>query len=520
MAYRRTRSGLLIPDTLDHAERPETREIASTLDGRDVTRGYVSAMTRLLPEDAILSERLGGDINLYREVLRDAQVGSTLQQRRLALQRTEWQVIPGGETSLDQQAAQLVEETLERIRWDAVCGGMHFGVFYGYAVAECLWAREGARVALTAVRVRNRARFLFDGAQRLRLRTLANGEGELLPERKFWSFQTGADHDDEPYGLGLAHWLYWPVLFKRANIKFWLIAAEKFGSPTALGIFPPGATPDEQNKLLATLSAIQTDAGLIVPEGMKVELLEAKRAGGADHAALCEYMDRAIAKLVIGQVMTSEAVGGQYKAEVQDQVKDDLVKADADLICDSFNRSVVRWLVDYNFPGAAYPKVWRQVDESGAIPPEALNAYAMGIDRLAGLMPIPVAHIQSVTNIPAPTGDEPILQARAVGGALPSTPTVDGQPDGAAPDFAEPTSADAQALIDTEGDRDPGWDAAMEALLAPLFNALAEGLTPEQILGRMDEWYPAMDDEQLVALLTRAMAAADTLGRLEVTTDD
>ena len=60
---------------------PERGEIASTLDGRDITRGYVQAMTRLIPQDSILNERLNGDYSLYREVLRDAQVAAMLQHR-------------------------------------------------------------------------------------------------------------------------------------------------------------------------------------------------------------------------------------------------------------------------------------------------------------------------------------------------------------------------------------------------------------------------------------------------------
>ena len=496
---------------------PERGEIASTLDGRDITRGYVQAMTRLIPQDSILNERLNGDYSLYREVLRDAQVAAMLQQRRLALLRTEWEVIPGGEKRADKQAATLVEETLERIRWDAVCSAMHFGLFYGFAVAECFWGLDGSRVVLEGVRVRDRARFLFDGRQELRLRTLANADGEVLPERKFWCFRTGADHDDEPYGLGLAHWLYWPVLFKRANIKFWLIAAEKFGSPTVMGMFPPSATQEQQDKLLSTLSAIQTDAGLILPEDMKIELLESARTGGQDYSTLCDYMDRAISKLVVGQVMTSEAVGGQYKAEVQDAVKDDIVKADADLICDSFNRGPVRWLVDWNLPGAAYPKVWRQMDEG-----EDLNTRATREKTVfdMGFKPT-LEHIQEVYG-----GDWTEKAADTPAALVPTPPeeAPDEDPgeglgddaadaeDGA---FAERDVPAAQALIDAQGDQDPGWDAAMRALLKPMMDALEHGLPPEDILARMDEWYPAMDDAALVDLLTRAIAAAETVGRLE-----
>jgi hypothetical protein len=52
-----------------------------------------------------------------------------------------------------------------------------------------------------------------------------------MPERKFWTFSAGAATDDEPYGLGLGHFLYWPVFFKRNDIKFWLIFLEKFAAP-------------------------------------------------------------------------------------------------------------------------------------------------------------------------------------------------------------------------------------------------------------------------------------------------
>lgn len=482
---------------------PELGEIASTLDGRDVTRGWVTGMTRLLPQDGVLATRGSGDYELYRQVLSDTQVFAVLQQRRLALTKTEWVVNPGGDKRLDKQAAKAIEETLKAIRWDGVCAGMHFGVFYGYAVAECLWGRDGSRITLEQIRVRDRRRFHFDGEQRLRLRTASHPDGELLPERKFWSYCTGADHDDEPYGLGLAHWLYWPVLFKRTNIKFWLIAAEKFGSPTVMGTFPPGATPAEQAKLLSTLQAIQTDAGLIVPEGMSVELLEATRAGSADHASLCQYMDNAIAKAVVGQTMTSEATAGQYKADVQDAVKDDLVKADADLICDSFNRSVVRWLTDWNFPGAAYPTVWRQTEEAedpGQIAERNAKVFATGYRPT----------LQQTKDTYG--GEWEPVSAPADANTLPSLAG-----EGGAPSFAEGERErqTAQAAIDTEADRDPGWDAVMETLLKPIFDALEGGLTPEQILARLDEWYPALADDDLVELLARAMTAAETIGRLE-----
>ncbi|HAS85283.1 MAG TPA: portal protein, partial [Candidatus Competibacteraceae bacterium] len=353
-------------------DKPIFSEIASTGDGRDITRGWLTDDGRLPAQDPILTEFGGRHYDIYKQVLSDWQVRSTFAQRQLALTACEWEVEPGGSKRADKNAAALLEEQLKTVGWDDATQGMHFGVFYGFAVSECLYARDGSTVGLDRIKVRDRARFAYDAKMQLRLLTAKDSwKGEWLPDRKFWQFCTGADHDDDPYGMGLAHWLYWPVQFKRGNLKFWLIAAEKFGSPTAVGWFPPNTSADDRAKLLAALKAIQTESGIRVPEGIRIELLEAQRASGLDYERLCIYLDQAIAKITLGQVMTSEAVGGQYKADVQNSVRQELIKADADLLCESFNRGPARWLTEWNYPGAASPRVFRLTE-----PEEDLNGRA------------------------------------------------------------------------------------------------------------------------------------------------
>ena len=85
---------------------------------------------------------------------------------------------------------------------------------------------------------------------------------------KFWTFNTGSDNDDSPYGLGLGHQLYWPTFFKRNGLKFWLTFLGKFGGPTAIGKLP-GAMIDDPIKradVLAALKAIQSDSAVVIPE--------------------------------------------------------------------------------------------------------------------------------------------------------------------------------------------------------------------------------------------------------------
>jgi phage gp29-like protein len=341
------------------------REIATTADGIDITRGYTGPL--LTPYDSVLRARGGNDFVIYEQVLSDPEVKATFGQRQLAVTRCEWQVDAGGTKRIDKQAAEYVREQLgQRVAWDNITTKMLYGVFFGFAVAEVIYRRDGARVGLEAIKVRNRRRFRYAKDGGLRLLTMHSmTEGVPCERPYFWDFQVGADHDDEPYGQGLAHWLYWPVLFKRNGIKFWLTFLEKFGSPTAVGTYDRDATTEERSRLLAACRAVQTDAGIILPKGMEITLLEAARSGTSDYKTLHDTMDATIQKVVLGQTASTQGTAGKLgNDDLQGDVRDDIIKADADLVCESFNNGPARWLTEWNFPGAAIPRVYRVTEKA------------------------------------------------------------------------------------------------------------------------------------------------------------
>ncbi len=354
------------------------REIATTADGIDITRGYTGPL--LEPYDSVLRTRGAGDLLIYEQVYSDPEVKSTLNQRQLAVTQCEWQVDAGGDRPIDEEAAEFMRQQLHKVGWDNVTSKMHFGLFYGYAVAEIIYKREGSRVVIDAIKVRNRRRFRYGKEGDLRLLTMQQMfEGTPCEAPYFWDFCCGADNDDEPYGLGLAHWLYWPVLFKRNGIKFWLIFLEKFGMPTAVGKYDADATPVEKSRLLAAARALQIDSGIIMPKEMELALLEAARSGTADYKALQDQMDAVIQKVVLGQTASTQGTPGKMGNEnLQSDVRDDIIKADADLICESWNTGPAVWLTQWNFPGAATPRVYRVTEE-----PEDLDARAKRDETLS-----------------------------------------------------------------------------------------------------------------------------------------
>lgn len=356
-------------------QRPDFDELAPPDDPLNPLRGIVQQSTPfvsiLQPEDTVLRSKGGiENLRIYRELLRDDQVAAVWQQRRLALTSCDTVVEAGAEDAASQAAAEALQAELDLLNWDDVTEKMLFSVFYGWGVAEILWRPDGSRVAFDRIVVRDRARFRFDRQANLYLWQLG---WRPMPERKFWVINTGGDHHDDPYGLGLAHSLYWPVFFKRNDIKFWLVFLEKFGMPTALAKVPAGQINDPAtvSKAIAMLRQIATDAGVVVPDNVAVELLEAARGGAADYQSLHDAMNGAISKIVVGQTMTTDSGSSRAQAQVHERVAQAIVEADSDLLCGSFNAGPVKWWTEWNFPGATPPRVRRHTEA-----PEDLNSRA------------------------------------------------------------------------------------------------------------------------------------------------
>jgi phage gp29-like protein len=472
---------------------PEFREIATTRDGLDITRGYVEGLGLLAPGDSVLREH-GSDYDVYRDILRDDQVKPVWEQRRLAVVSREWEVIPGGKRAVDRDAADALREDLEQLNWDAVTDKMLYGVVYGYAVAECLYAPGRGRVRLAGIKVRRQKRFAFTPmGDELRLLTMTAPQGIALPPRKFWTFTVGSDHDDEPYGLGLGHWWFWPVFFKRGTTRLWLYALEKSGAPTAVGEFPPNARPEEKARLLRTLEALQRDSGVILPQGFRISLLEALKYASTEHAALYDRMNAAISKIGLGQTMTTDDGSSMSQAQVHWSVRQDLVAADASVLCESFNRGPARWLTAWNFPNATPPKVWRRLDEAPDL--KALSEVQANVYRF-GYRPTLPAVISTYggewERVDAPAAEPPPGPAFAG--------------DESDPDPVDPLSDQLEEAA----------RPLMDGLLEPVRALLARAGSLEEFRDGLLDAYAQQPIGELGALLQQALTVAELTGRWKV----
>lgn len=322
----------------------------------------------LQPQDPVLVARgMGKGVQLYEELLSDPHIFGLLAKRMRALVGREWEVEEASDRPEDKAAAEFVRQALPRIKYDKGSMAGLTAIVTGFSVQEVIWSpvRMDGRdwVLPTDILFKRAGRFVFTVERELRMLTReAMMDGIALPPRKFITVRANDHLTEDPHGLGIGHALWWYAFFKRKGIAWWLIFAEKFASPTPLGKYPQGADQTVINKLLSALRMIAQESVAAIPQGMEMELLEAKRTGDAGYQRLVDYFDRMASIAILGETLTTHIgdTGSKAAATVHNEVREDICDADCDLLAEAHNDTLIRWMVEVNMPGAEPPQVWRR----------------------------------------------------------------------------------------------------------------------------------------------------------------
>jgi len=496
----------------DSAKRPPAGEVAALEKDIDIFSGWLS---RLENPDAVLREESAGrGVRIYEEISRDAQVFAMHQTRTLALQACEWQCDPATEKRADAKIADFVKAVLASANFDRLCRDLCQAVITGYKPVEVMWEASGGDIWIREFRGRRPGRFVFDPKGNLRLLTPSNlWDGEIVPDKKFvlWSY---GGHDSNPYGRGLGHQLYWPVWFKKCGLKFWMSFLEDFGEPVPVGKSPPGAPPEDKDLLLEIVSNVRRKTGIAISSAAAIELLEAKRAGDGAYEKACSYFDGCIAKIILGQTLTSDQGerGSQSLGNVHERVLQTIVAADADDQCEVLNRTLVRWIVDLNFgpqPRGGYPSVWRRTE-----PERDLLALAGRDKILLGDLDfkrrVPETYFETTYGLPlAKEGERTIGQgdsredAKARSDALPAAEFSEGRFD-----------SDQEALERLVADVLPEGVSAMDASMRMIVAAIEASASPDDLADRLaDAFGQILDERAMLDVIQRATVAAEMYGR-------
>ncbi|WP_119352927.1 DUF935 domain-containing protein [Azohydromonas sediminis] len=484
----------------------------------------LASMTPAMVADVLRRAAMGDahDFLLAADDIRekDLHYRAVLQTRQLAVAGLPVDIAPADDSREAKRAADLVRETLSDQDIGTLVAHLMDAVAKGYAVAEILWDTSGSLWYPREIAPREAHWFTFDSDTGRLLRLVdGSAEGAEIPPYRMivHAPQLAAGI---PLLGGVARSALWAWVFKSYALRDWARFAELFGQPIRVGKYHQGASPDDVAVLKQAAFSLGSDAAAVIPQEMVLELVESgSKSASADlYHKLIDYLDRQVSKAVLGQTMTTDDGSSLAQARVHNEVRLDLIRADARAIEATLARDLFAPIVRLNLgEDAPLPRLHLVVEE-----PQDMAALADQVAKLAGAgVAIPQGWVRQKFGIPEPAEGE------AVVGAVPPAPAFDAAAqarvhafdatrhaqEGAAPALS-PDPVDAQTDR-MEAETEAAWLQIMDAI-KHIVDA-AESL--EDLRDALLAAYGDLPTERLAEVMAMGLAAAELAGRFAVTNE-
>jgi phage gp29-like protein len=338
----------------------------------DVSRG-------LTPEivDRVLRSANSGDIADQSRLALEIQEKSwdifqALQTRRLAVAALAWEIQPADDSPIARRIAADVEAVLRTPNYEpqdediqsfdqALVFELMGALLPGFSVTEIVWGKGGKTIeGFVGIPQQH---FTFTGSRSPLLVTTDNPSGIELPRSKFIHHRYSARSGDATRG-GLIRPLAWLHCFQTlAGVKDLLRFVERYGMPFLVAKVNQQAWDQDRNRIKYLIQNFGSDGGAVFTDAVTTELLQAANNQGDVYFRLLEYFGAAITKVVLGQTATSGDAAGLSKGQAQENVREDLLAADAAGVDATITARLIRNWVQYNHgPNAPVPRIHHQCE--------------------------------------------------------------------------------------------------------------------------------------------------------------
>jgi phage gp29-like protein len=504
------------PEPPDEKE-PETGQIAfavpnsnRSLWGGGLVRGLGPERLAYLLDSVRQGETPAEYLEIAGELeQRDAHYRSVLSTRKHAVEGLDMFVQPAGDSEADKEIAAAVEEAilshpdLMDLRKNALDA-----LGKGFSVNEIIWDTSGKRWKPGAFLYRDPRWFAYEketGLLRLR-EPLGNGLIPLEPYRFIIHEPNLLSGMQITGGLSFTALFYW--LIKNYDITSWAAFADRFGYPVRLGKYGKKATKEDIGTLKRAVAAIGSDVGAVIPDSMIIEIVESTTTGtnAQVYQALAEWVDKELSKLVLGQTASAEgtpgALGGQPG---QEQVRQDICRADALQFDKTLNRDLVIPYVDFNFgKQAAYPRIKTKLVESKNV--------QMIVEAVAKLVPlglnVAASEMLTLLGLGAPADGEEVLEPAALPSGMMEMPELNAAGRrvalNAGESAGEPAGGAEPGPVDP-GDEENGYIPVSDEIAGVLEKAMdqaADFTSFKQDLEKLAAAWPADKIAELLAVAT------------------
>lgn len=352
--------------------KPDAFREQMVIDG-DQIRSYLpiardGSSVRFLPTDEIITRK---GWKVYKDMRHDDQIKATMSFKKILIHGRGLEVQSIKEKQGEDEA-KFVEWALKRINMKRIFREALSAFDYGFSVGEIIWEMaeyEGQQVVtIKDIKHRNPENIEIEsdwhGNVKMFVQEARYGEVISLKPEKVWHYAHNCEFQDH-YGVSDLRAAYKNWWSKKFIINFWNVFLERLGQPMTKMSYPLGASEELKSTLKSILSGLSTKTEILIPEGVEIELIEAQRAGNADYGAALGYHDNAIARalLVVALLGTDNSDvkrGSDSQSRLHLRVLFKMADEIARDLLFTFQKQVVKQLVDYNFSGERYPHLMFQ----------------------------------------------------------------------------------------------------------------------------------------------------------------
>ena len=442
---------------------------------------------------------------------RDLHYASVLGTRKLAVAGLSVRVEAASDDPEDVRRADQLKELVDSPEFGELQADLTDAMGKGYAVSEIMWDRSGKTWNPERFEPRDQRFFQFDRETGRELRLLDEADpinGVALAPYKF-IVHLPRIRSGLPIRGGLARLAAVGYMCKAWTWKDWMGFADIFGMPMRVGRYGAGASKEDISTLMSAVANLGSDAAAVIPDSMRIEFTQAANVSGAGDffKGLAEWWDKQVSKAVVGQTMSTDDGSSQAQATIHNEVRIDLLQADAKAESNTLNRYFVRPWCDLNFaPGRPYPRLIIDVPE-----PENTKILIEALEKLVPLgLKVEQSVIRDKLNIPAP----------AEGAELLGIP-----PPVATPVLAQATNSEQMPaklvampdIVDNQVrtlERTAG--GYMDDMVEQIKELLDTVSSLEEFRDRLIEAYPAMTTNQLADAIADCLVAASLAGRDDI----
>ena len=329
-----------------------------------------------------------GDIFDYLTMAEEAEelsghYYSVLQTRKLAIRGIEPVVTAASDDKKDIEIAEEVREIVEAAAFTDLVAGLIDAISKGFSVCEIIYDTSPDKWTPTSYNWIDPRNFTFDKASRtIPLLLRDDVDPEPLPYGKF-VYHTPKLKSGITIRGGLARVVLWPLMFSSFSERDWMAFTEVFGMPIRVGRYSGKPTEEEINVLWQAVAGIASNSAAVIPESMRIDFVESSNSanGSAIFASAADHFNATISKIVLGQTMTTEDGSSNSQAQVHNDVRLDILEADAKALASTVQRDVVDPYVMFNHGASVKsPKVTWPVSK-----PEDMKVFTDAVVRLVPL---------------------------------------------------------------------------------------------------------------------------------------